>query len=56
MFERRLVEGQLWDILGDLSKPMTYTLKHFAARALCLIVVPFILYVVFFYIHLRLAD
>jgi len=44
---------QLWIILGDLSRPMSYTIKHFVARAVCLIVVPAILYIFFFYIHLK---
>jgi dolichyl-phosphate-mannose-protein mannosyltransferase len=47
------VSGQLWDVLGDLSKPIAYTVKHFVARALCLIVLPAITYTFFFYIHLR---
>merc|ERR1712106_1072044 len=29
--------SQLWDILGDVSKPFLDTLKHFLARAVCLI-------------------
>lgn len=44
--------ADLWDVLGDLSKPITYTLKHFLARALCLIFLPALLYVFVFYIHL----
>jgi dolichyl-phosphate-mannose-protein mannosyltransferase len=44
---------QLWEILGDLSKPVWYTLKHFLSRALCLIAIPVVLYVLFFYIHLK---
>jgi dolichyl-phosphate-mannose-protein mannosyltransferase len=44
---------QLWDILGDLSRPISYTFKHFVARALCLIAIPTVLYVLFFYIHLK---
>ena len=30
-----------------------YTMKHFLARALCLIVIPVVLYVAIFYVHLR---
>ena len=41
--------GQLWGILGDLSQPFLYTVKHFLARAVCLIAV---LYVSIFYIYL----
>ena len=44
---------QLWDVLGDMSRPVwPYTIQHFAARALCLILLPVILYIAFFYIHL----
>uniref|UniRef100_T1J5X4 Protein O-mannosyl-transferase 2 n=1 Tax=Strigamia maritima TaxID=126957 RepID=T1J5X4_STRMM len=46
----------LWSILGDLSRPVTYTGLHFAARAVCLIILPFILYSSFFYIHLKILD
>jgi len=48
-----LFSGQLWDILGDLSKPLSYTVKHFLSRAVCLILLPALLYITFFYIHLR---
>ena len=44
---------QLWIILGDLTKPISYTVKHFLARAFCLIAIPVVLYVFFFYIHLK---
>ena len=44
--------AQLWDIMGDLSKPFTHTIKHFLARAFCLIALPIVLYITFFYIHL----
>lgn len=44
---------QLWDILGDLSRPLSYTIKHFVARAICLICIPVALYIFFFYIHLK---
>ena len=44
--------AQLWDIMGDLSKPFIHTIKHFVARALCLIALPVVLYITFFYIHL----
>ncbi|ODN04599.1 Protein O-mannosyl-transferase 2, partial [Orchesella cincta] len=47
---------ELWEILGDLSQPITYTLKHFIARAICLIALPFALYVTFFYIHLAVLN
>ena len=43
---------ELWNILGDISKPFIHTTKHFLARAACLIILPMILYISFFYIHL----
>ncbi|CAG0888880.1 unnamed protein product [Cyprideis torosa] len=46
----------LWVVLGDLSRPLLYTLQHFIARAVCLILWPFLLYVLFFYIHLRVLS
>jgi dolichyl-phosphate-mannose-protein mannosyltransferase len=46
----------LWNILGDLSKPISYFVKHLIARSICLIVYPFILYVIFFYIHLTVLS
>jgi len=48
--------GQLWQILGDITQPFMYTLKHFIARAVCLIVVPIFLYVTFFFIHLTILS
>ncbi|KAJ8968136.1 hypothetical protein NQ317_007862 [Molorchus minor] len=48
--------ADLWNILGDVSRPVTDTLKHLMARGLCLIVLPTLLYVVFFYIHLRTLN
>ncbi|XP_071453638.1 protein O-mannosyl-transferase 2 [Hetaerina americana] len=51
----RIAAG-LWDLLGDISQPITYSLKHFAARALCLIVLPAIFYAIFFYIHLAVLN
>ncbi|XP_071042125.1 protein O-mannosyl-transferase 2 isoform X3 [Parasteatoda tepidariorum] len=43
----------LWNILGNLNTPITQVIKHFTARAVCLILLPAILYVTFFYIHLK---
>lgn len=45
--------ADLWDILGDLSRPVSYTVKHFLARAACLIALPIVIYMGVFYIHLR---
>ena len=44
---------QLWDVLGDLSRPISHTAKHFAARAACLIALPVAIYVALFWVHLR---
>ena len=44
--------SELWIILGDLSHTIKHTVKHFLARALCLIAVPVVLYIAFFFIHL----
>lgn len=37
-------------------KFQTYTVKHFLARALCLIALPVALYVAIFYVHLRILH
>ncbi|XP_054258299.1 protein O-mannosyl-transferase 2 isoform X1 [Macrosteles quadrilineatus] len=47
---------ELWDILGDISRPVTYTAKHFIARVICLIILPACLYMSFFYIHLTVLS
>ncbi|KAF8659868.1 hypothetical protein AX16_001752 [Volvariella volvacea WC 439] len=42
----------LWDLLDIRKNPqMDHFWKHFTARAIALIVVPFIIYLTFFYIH-----
>ncbi|XP_035213092.1 protein O-mannosyl-transferase 2-like isoform X1 [Stegodyphus dumicola] len=43
----------LWIIWGNLNIPIVQVLKHFAARVLCLILIPAVLYITFFYIHLK---
>jgi len=48
--------GQLWQILGDKTAPLFYTVKHFAARAACLIALPIALYVAIFYVHLGVLS
>ncbi|XP_046419924.1 protein O-mannosyl-transferase 2 isoform X4 [Neodiprion fabricii] len=47
---------ELWRELGDLSKPVMNAVKHLLARTLCLIVLPVIVYVLFFYIHLVVLN
>lgn len=46
----------LWIILGDISKPIHHFIEHLVARVLCLIVLPILLYVTIFWIHLRQLD
>ncbi|KAK6621591.1 hypothetical protein RUM44_001398 [Polyplax serrata] len=47
---------ELWEILGDLSEPVMVTIKHFLARALCLILLPAVLYISYFYVHLAILN
>lgn len=44
---------ELWVLLGDLRNPPSLIIKHFVARAVCLILLPTALYVLYFYIHLK---
>ncbi|XP_059485234.1 protein O-mannosyl-transferase 2 [Neocloeon triangulifer] len=46
----------LWEILGNTTKPLKYLAQHFFARASCLIGIPIFLYVCFFYIHLKVLN
>lgn len=47
---------QLWLLLGDLRvKPRTWA-RHFFARALCLIVVPILLYMTMFELHFMILG
>ncbi|GIY27957.1 protein O-mannosyl-transferase 2 [Caerostris darwini] len=43
----------LWNILGNLNISIIQVVKHFVARAFCLILLPAALYIIFFYIHLK---
>ncbi|KAF8876174.1 glycosyltransferase family 39 protein [Infundibulicybe gibba] len=47
---------QLWNLLGDLRVPPRLFVRHFIARALCLIVVPIIFYMAMFQIHFLLLG
>ncbi|KAF7391066.1 hypothetical protein HZH66_009546 [Vespula vulgaris] len=47
---------ELWRELGDLTKPISYVGKHLIARFCCLIVLPVLLYMLFFYIHLHILN
>ena len=48
--------NDLWEVLGDLSKPVWHTAKQLVARAITLIFWPIFLYMVFFYIHLEVLN
>lgn len=47
---------QLWNLLGDLRVPIPLLLRHFIARAICLIAVPSLFYMAMFAIHFRLLQ
>ncbi len=48
---------ELWDMI-DYKKnlPISYIGKHFAARVLCLILLPAVIYISFFYIHFAVLS
>lgn len=46
----------LWTVLGDLTKPVLFTLKQLFCRAIALIIWPAFLYMLFFYIHLTVLN
>lgn len=43
---------QLWVVLGDVERPFSHVVRHFAARAACLIALPMAIYVALFWVHL----
>lgn len=47
---------QLWEHLGDLRVSIRTMFAHFAARALCLIVLPLTVYTALFSIHFAILD
>ncbi|KAF7990795.1 hypothetical protein HCN44_000600 [Aphidius gifuensis] len=47
---------ELWRELGDLTKPFINVVKQLFARALCLIIIPSLFYILFFYIHLQVLN
>ena len=47
---------QLWLLLGNLKVTPRMLMRHFAARALCLIVVPIVFYMFMFQIHFWILD
>ena len=48
------VIAQLWEHLGDTRQPVRTVVRHFCARAICLIVLPILVYLFTFSIHLTL--
>lgn len=48
--------NDLWNVLGDITKPIMYSIKQLMARAVTLIVWPIFLYMLFFYIHLTVLN
>jgi dolichyl-phosphate-mannose-protein mannosyltransferase len=48
--------NNLWNILGNLENSMKKFVKHFMARALCLIVIPVSIYAFFFLIHFLVLN
>jgi dolichyl-phosphate-mannose-protein mannosyltransferase len=47
---------QLWYLLGDLRVTPRMFIKHFLARALCLIVLPIFFYMAMFAIHFQILQ
>lgn len=47
---------QLWVLLGDLRVNTRLWMKHFMARALCLIVIPIVFYMAMFEIHFLILN
>ncbi|KAF9544586.1 glycosyltransferase family 39 protein [Agrocybe pediades] len=47
---------QLWNLLGDLRIPPRMFIRHFMARALCLIVIPIVFYMLMFQIHFAILE
>ncbi|KAL0819896.1 hypothetical protein ABMA28_007908 [Loxostege sticticalis] len=48
--------ADLWNVLGDLEKPVSLTVKHLIGRSVTLILWPAVLYVFFFWIHLTVLS
>ncbi|KAF8075850.1 glycosyltransferase family 39 protein [Lyophyllum atratum] len=47
---------QLWNLLGDLRVPPRLFVRHFIARAICLIVIPVVFYMAMFQIHFLILE
>ncbi|KAG5723925.1 Dolichyl-phosphate-mannose--protein mannosyltransferase 1 [Termitomyces sp. T112] len=47
---------QLWNLLGDLRVPPSLFVRHFMARAICLIAIPIVFYMTMFQIHFLILE
>lgn len=47
---------QLWTLLGDLRVPIPLLVRHFVARAVCLIAIPVLFYMSMFAIHFAILS
>ncbi|PWN92925.1 PMT-domain-containing protein [Acaromyces ingoldii] len=47
---------QLWSHLGDVRQPLSTIIRHFFARFLCLIIIPFSVYLWCFAVHLAVLN
>lgn len=47
---------QLWNLLGDLRVPPRLFMRHFIARAICLILIPILFYMSMFAIHFSVLQ
>jgi len=47
---------QLWNLLGDLRVTPRLFIRHFTARAICLIIVPVVFYMFMFQIHFLILE
>ena len=48
--------SDLWRLFGDVASTLQQFVKHLLARVLCLISLPVLLYISFFFIHFQLLT
>lgn len=46
----------LWIIFGDLTKSISYFIRHLIARVVCLIMLPIAIYFAIFWLHLKILN
>lgn len=51
-----LTVNDLWKILGNQTISLVEVVKHFVSRALCLIILPILVYIAIFGVHLRILN